>query len=102
MTPILARFGPRHKKTSRERTYSDRQTSVKHIIQMMEITEEGSDEEEDDQEQHQFDKEWLPIHNDEKLRTSLQNLLDIADSLGLVDRLEKYSDVLLENNKNKR
>ena len=69
---------------------------------MMEITEEGSDEEGDEQGQHLFDKEWLPIHNDEKLRTSLQNLLDIADCLGLVDRLEKYSDALLENNKNRK
>ena len=59
----------------------------------MEIIEEESDEENCEEEQHPFDKEWLPIDNDEKLRTSLQNLLDIADKLGIMDRLEMYSEI---------
>jgi hypothetical protein len=88
-------FGPKHKDNTRQRTESERQTSVKHIIQMMAITEEGSDDEEDFvQEEHTFAKEWLTIHNDEQLRTSLENLLVIADKLGVVEKLEMYSQGL--------
>ena len=91
VTPILVMFGPRQRNKARQRTSSERQTSVKHIIQMMAITEEGSDEEEDVEEAHPFAKEWLFIHNDEKLRDSLQNLLFIADKLGVIEKLEMYS-----------
>ena len=91
-------FGPKHRGNTRQRTESERQTSVKHIIQMMAITEEGSDEEDFVQEEHTFAKEWLFIHNDEKLRTSLENLLVIADKLGVVEKLEMYSKGL--GNKN--
>ena len=87
-------FGPRQRDKARQRTSSERQTSVKHIIQMMAIMEEGSEDEEEDEEGHPFAKEWLFIHNDEKLRDSLQNLLCIAEELGVVDKLEMYCQEL--------
>jgi len=91
VTPILVMFGPKHKKRGSHRKTSERETTVKHIIQMMTIAEEESDEEEETGEPRMFAKEWLGIEHNDKLRGSIEMLIDIANHFGFAENIERFS-----------
>ena len=80
--PIVALFGPQEfLKLRRRSSSSDRQNTVRHLIQMMSISEEmddSSDEDTDD------DKETIPSEyelflRDENLTTCIKDLLQIEE-----------------------
>lgn len=58
---------------------------------MMTIAEEESDEEEETGEPQMFAKEWLGIENNDKLRETIEMLLDIANHFGFAENIERFS-----------
>lgn len=89
--PIIALFGPleyKNRRDSRRRSSSsDRQNTVRHLVQMMSITEEMNDSSEEDADE---DKENLPSQlrlflKDDHLKNYARDLLLTAEDLHILD-----------------
>ena len=89
VTPIVALFGPQElmRETRRRSLSSDRQNTVRYLIQMMSISEEMDDSSDEDGE---TDKERYPpeievFFKDGNLSNYIQNILLIGDGLNILD-----------------
>ena len=97
VVPIVTLFGPQEflkmRGTRRRSSSSDRQNTVRHLIQMMSITEEISDSSDEDGDE---DKENLPTEldlliKDENLRYYIKELLLTAEDLDILDTIQPES-----------
>eukprot|EP00092_Neocalanus_flemingeri_P094678 GFUD01120401.1.p1 GENE.GFUD01120401.1~~GFUD01120401.1.p1 ORF type:complete len:464 (-),score=144.12 GFUD01120401.1:120-1511(-) len=91
VVPIVALFGPQEflktRDTRRRSSSSDRQNTVRHLIQMMAITEEMDDSSEDDSEndKENIPPEWETIIGNENLSKYTKDLLLTAADLEILD-----------------
>ena len=94
VTPIVALFGPqeflRMRKTRRRSSSSDRQNTVRHLIQMMAITEEMDDssDEDADKDNESLSPEIELFLKDENLINYTKDLLLLGNSLCILDQIQ--------------
>jgi len=88
ITPVLVMCGPRER--YRTRKISDRENTVKHLIQMMSIREEDGEDEEEGKVVNRTDiaEEWIPLDQDIRFRKSVLDVLQVCQELGVLSELE--------------
>jgi len=97
VVPIVALFGPEEfsktRETRRRSSSSDRQNTVRHLIQMMAITEEMEDSSEDESEaeKENLHPELEMFIRDENMSKYTKDLLLTAEDLNILDLIRPES-----------